>query len=148
MTKTLKEIGFTLNREQLKAVKWLSEPSVIRAGAGTGKTTVIAAKIMYLKQLQPASSILAISFKRKAVYELQGRISNADNVTVSIFNSIFNSFFYRILRSFGYKSFKFITETDKQRLIKETIEKVNLVEHFISYTVKVSLISASGEIVA
>ena len=88
MTKTLKEMGFSLNREQLKAVKWLSEPSVIRAGAGTGKTTVIAAKIMYIKQTQPESSILAISFTRKAVYELQSRISNADYVTVSTFPCI------------------------------------------------------------
>ena len=124
MTKTLKEMGFSLNREQLKAVKWLSEPSVIRAGAGTGKTTVIAAKIMYIKQTQPESSILAISFTRKAVYELQSRISNADYVTVSTFHS----FFYRILRSFGYKSFKFITEADKQKLIKEAIGKAGLTE--------------------
>lgn len=122
MKTTLKEMGFTLNREQLKAVKWLTEPSVIRAGAGTGKTTVIAAKIMYAKQVQPESSILAISFTRKAVYELQSRITNADNVTVSTFHS----FFYRILRSFGYKSFKFIMEADKQKLLKETINKTGL----------------------
>lgn len=122
MKTTLKEMGFTLNREQLKAVKWLTEPSVIRAGAGTGKTTVIAAKIMYAKQVQPESSILAISFTRKAVYELQSRIANADNVTVSTFHS----FFYRILRSFGYKSFKFIMEADKQKLLKETINKTGL----------------------
>ncbi len=124
MKTTLKEMGFSLNREQMKAVKYLTEPSVIRAGAGTGKTTVIAAKIMYIKQTQPESSILAISFTRKAVYELQGRISNADNVTVSTFHS----FFYRILRSFGYKSFKFITEADKQKLIKEAIHKADIVE--------------------
>lgn len=124
MTKTLKEMGFTLNREQLRAVKWLSEPSVIRAGAGTGKTTVIAAKIMYVKQVNPESSILAISFTKKAVYELQSRITNADNVTVSTFHS----FFYRILRSFGYKSFKFITEADKQKLIQEVIHKAGMVE--------------------
>lgn len=122
--KTLKDMGFTLNREQLRAVKWLSEPSVIRAGAGTGKTTVIAAKIMYVKQVNPESSILAISFTKKAVYELQGRISNADNVTVSTFHS----FFYRILRSFGYKSFKFIAEHEKEKLIKEAIEKANLTD--------------------
>ena len=124
MTKTLKEMGFTLNREQLRAVKWLSEPSVIRAGAGTGKTTVIAAKIMHIKQVHPESSILAISFTKKAVYELQSRISNTDHVTVSTFHS----FFYRILRSYGYKSFKFITESDKPKLLKEAIEKVNLAD--------------------
>lgn len=124
MTKTLKEMGFTLNREQLRAVKWLSEPSVIRAGAGTGKTTVIAAKIMHIKQVHPESSILAISFTKKAVYELQSRISNADNVTASTFHS----FFYRILRSFGYKSFKFIIESDKQTLIKAAIHNTELTE--------------------
>ena len=122
MTKTLKEMGFTLNREQMKAVKYLTEPSVIRAGAGTGKTTVIAAKIMHIKQVHPESSILAISFTKKAVYELQSRISNTDHVTVSTFHS----FFYRILRSFGYRSFQFISESDKQKLLKETINKTGL----------------------
>lgn len=124
MTKTLKEMGFSLNREQLRAVKWLSELSLIRAGAGTGKTTVIAAKIMHIKQVHPESSILAISFTKKAVYELQSRIADADNVTVSTFHS----FFYRILRSFGYRSFKFITDTDKQTLIKEAINRAGLAE--------------------
>lgn len=125
MTKTLKEMGFSLNREQMKAVKYLTEPSVIRAGAGTGKTTVIAAKIMHAKQQQPESSILAISFTKKAVFELQSRISNADHVTVSTFHS----FFYRVLRSYGYKSFKFITDAEKQTLLKNSIDKAGLAEN-------------------
>lgn len=106
----LKSKGLKLNTQQLAAVKAIEGVSIVSAGAGTGKTSCIVSKIMYAATVKECSSILAVTFTKKAVAELQARIIGVQNVTVCTFHS----FFYRILRSFGYKSFRFI-ETDAQR---------------------------------
>ena len=106
----LKGKGLRLNNQQMAAIKAIEGVSIVSAGAGTGKTSCIVGKIMYAASIKNCSSILAVTFTKKAVAELQARIIGVQNVNVCTFHS----FFYRILRSFGYKSFRFI-ETDAQR---------------------------------
>lgn len=106
----LKSKGLRLNTQQMAAIKAVEGVSIVSAGAGAGKTSCIVGKIMYAATVKECASILAVTFTKKAVAELQARIIGAQNVNVCTFHS----FFYRILRSFGYKSFKFI-ETDAQK---------------------------------
>lgn len=113
----LKGIGIKLNPEQRNAVEAINGASIINAGAGSGKTTAIVAKLMYTQLQYPDSYALAISFTKKAVFELQSRLSNVSNVTCTTFHS----FVWRVLRSNGYKHFK-IVENEAQR--NEIINKV------------------------
>jgi len=112
ITNQLKSLGIKLTQEQRKAVESLTGASIINAGAGSGKTTSIVAKLMYAHIQDPSSYSLVISFTKKAVFELQSRLSNVANVTCSTFHS----FFWRILRSNGYKHFKII-ENDALRIL-------------------------------
>lgn len=106
----LKGLGIKLNQEQRNAVEAINGASIINAGAGSGKTTAIVAKLMYAQLQQPDSYALAISFAKKAVFELQSRLSNVSNVTCTTFHS----FLWRVLRSNGYKHYK-IVENEEQR---------------------------------
>lgn len=65
-----------LNPEQLKAVTTTDGPLLIIAGAGTGKTTVIARRIAYIieKNLAKPSEILALTFTEKAAAEMEERV--------------------------------------------------------------------------
>ena len=67
----LKNRGLRLNDEQLAAIKDLEGVSMVSAGAGTGKTSLIVGKINYAAMVNPCTSILAITFTRKSVAELQ-----------------------------------------------------------------------------
>ena len=117
--------GLKLNREQMAAVAQLNGVSVVNAGAGTGKSTVIVAKIIAAHIDDPCSSVLAISFTKKAVSELQARIIGAQNVLVSTFHS----FFYRILRNNGYKSFRFLeNDAQKKGILRIVIDQLGLSE--------------------
>ena len=115
----LKSKGLRLNTQQLAAVKAIDGVSIVSAGAGAGKTSCIVCKIMYAATVKECSSILAVTFTKKAVAELQARIIGVQNVTVCTFHS----FFYRILRSFGYKSFRFIeTEAQKTEIMRDVLQ--------------------------
>lgn len=118
----MKQQGIRLNKEQCAAVQQLKDVSVVMAGAGTGKTSLLVAKINYASMEDPGCSILVVTFTKKAVAELQSRIIGNQNCLVSTFHS----FFYRILRANGYKSFKFLENNNKKRSI---IKKVLEIEH-------------------
>ena len=121
----LKQKGIKLNRYQLEAVKQLNDVSVITAGPGTGKTSLLVGKINYASIEDPGCSILAITFTKKAVAELQSRIVGNLNCMVNTFHS----FFYRILRANGYKSFKFLeNESQKRSIMKKVIEAEQLTD--------------------
>lgn len=110
----MKGKGLKLNAEQMTAIKALDGVSIVNAGAGTGKTSTIVGKITYASIANPYCSILAISFTKKAVAELQCRIIGTANVICSTFHA----FFYRILRANGYKNFGFLDENRKHFLIE------------------------------
>ena len=68
-----------LDRNQEKAVNHVTGPAIVIAGPGSGKTTVVTARILNLIQTHniPPSQILAIAFNRKAVEEMETRILQA-----------------------------------------------------------------------
>ena len=77
-----------LDRNQEKAVNHVQGPAIVIAGPGSGKTTVVTARILNLIQTHniPPSQILAIAFNRKAVEEMETRIGHGrtpDNTKTS-----------------------------------------------------------------
>lgn len=83
-----------LNEEQLQAVKHTSSPLLILAGAGSGKTRVITTKIAYLIsqcKIKP-SSILAVTFTKKAAKEMQDRAEKIEKTSVYSHIRTFHSF--------------------------------------------------------
>lgn len=87
---------FPLNDQQNIAVKHVSSPLLVLAGAGSGKTRVITQKIIWLIQQQnvSAKSIFAVTFTNKAAREMKQRVSEtldkkaAKGLTVSTFHSL------------------------------------------------------------
>jgi DNA helicase-2/ATP-dependent DNA helicase PcrA len=147
-----------LNEEQRKAVECTSGPSLVIAGAGSGKTRVLTYRVAYLLNLGVDSfNILALTFTNKAAREMKSRIielvgtSDAQNVWMGTFHSIFA----RVLRidghHLGYPSNFTIYDTeDSKRVIRALIKENNLddkvyapgyILHRIS-SAKTSLISA------
>lgn len=110
-----------LDEEQRKIILTDEDYTLVIAGAGSGKTTTISAKVDYLikKQNIKDEEIIIISFTNKAVEELQSRI-NSDfkhNVTIQTFHK----FGYQIIKNNQKKPPKIIT--DNQQIIKEYIEQ-------------------------
>ncbi len=122
---------FDLNDEQLAAVKHESGPMLILAGAGTGKTRTITARIAWLiSQGEDPGKILAVTFTNKAAREMKERIAGmvepeeAKAVTASTFHALC----LRLLRGdaelLGYKSnFSIFDEGDQMGLIKKIITR-------------------------
>lgn len=84
----------TLNPEQQKAVKHHGSPLLILAGAGTGKTTIITAKIAFLvreRQILP-ESILAVTFTNKAAKEMRDRAARLEPACSRAIIRTFHSF--------------------------------------------------------
>jgi DNA helicase-2/ATP-dependent DNA helicase PcrA len=94
-----------LNDNQKKAVEYEKGPLLIIAGAGTGKTSVITQRIVYIieKKLSKPSEILALTFTEKASQEMQERvdISMPYGYEEPVI-STFHSFCDQILRKEGY----------------------------------------------
>jgi len=93
--------GSSLNEEQKQAVEYNKGPLLIIAGAGTGKTHVIAEKIKYLikKNLAKPEQILALTFTNKAAFEMEERVDRA--IPYGYFQmwiSTFHSFADQILK--------------------------------------------------
>jgi len=91
-----------LNTQQKRAVHFGDGPLLIIAGAGTGKTTVIAERIKYLVQSKRAKpeKILALTFTEKATKEMEDRIDKVMPYGVTqMWISTFHSFCDRVLKS-------------------------------------------------
>src|SRR4051812_12437188 len=122
---------FDLNPEQEQAVRTIDGPLLILAGAGSGKTRVITARVAYLiAQGNDPSSILAVTFTNKAANEMRERLlsivekAQAKKVTMCTFHALC----VRILRSgidrLGYKNnFSIYDEGDQMGLIKKIITR-------------------------
>jgi len=121
-----------LNPEQQRAATHENGPLLILAGAGTGKTRTIVARITWLvSQGVPPSGILAVTFTNKAAREMKGRIAGmldsekASEITASTFHALC----VRILRTdadkLGYKNnFSIFDQGDQLGLIKKIINRV------------------------
>ena len=109
-----------LNAEQQKAVEQIQGASLIISGAGTGKTTLLAAKIDAVQKYygDEVPGILALSFTKRSTADLAERIVSMRSVSVMNITQ----FFYRVLRSNGYAAFKVISdEYARQALVSLSI---------------------------
>jgi DNA helicase-2/ATP-dependent DNA helicase PcrA len=115
-----------LNSEQLRAVESLQGPLLILAGAGSGKTRVIAYRIArLLSRGQAQASILAVTFTNKAAREMAHRVRElAGRPLPRLIVSTFHAFGVRVLRqdgeALGYRpNFSIYDESDRESLLKE-----------------------------
>ena len=132
-TMTNEEILKGLNPAQRAAVEAYNEPSLIIAGAGSGKTRVLTTRIAYmLAQGIPPHSILALTFTNKAAREMRERIEKmVGPQSKYICMGTFHSVFSRILREnaevLGYpKEYTIYEPTDSKNLLKTIIKDLNL----------------------
>ncbi|MBO7220029.1 MAG: UvrD-helicase domain-containing protein, partial [Alistipes sp.] len=122
-----------LNPAQRAAVEAYNYPSLIIAGAGSGKTRVLTTRIAYmLAQGVPPHSILALTFTNKAAREMRERIEKmVGTQSKYICMGTFHSVFSRILREnadvLGYpKEYTIYEPTDSKNLLKTIIKERNL----------------------
>ncbi len=140
MADKISEINKLLNSAQMEAVAYCDGPSVIVAGAGSGKTRVLTYKIAYLiEQGFPASSILALTFTNKAAGEMKERIMQIVGQSVAryLWAGTFHSVFLRILRqevdAIGFlPDFTIYDTQDSKTLVKSIIKEMNLDEKVYS----------------
>ena len=119
------------NPQQVEAISKTDGPQLIIAGAGSGKTSVLTAKIAVLMEngVTP-ESILALTFTRKAAGEMKERLVNIEGETAKrIVMGTFHSVFIRFLRPYadciGFPSnFTILDEDDSQKCLKHCIESV------------------------
>ena len=122
---------FDLNDPQREAVTTTEGPLLILAGAGTGKTRVITARVAYLlAQGTNPDSVLAVTFTNKAATEMRERLATMVDAAVAkrVTMSTFHALCVRILRcdieKLGYKkNFTIYDEGDQTGLIKKIITK-------------------------
>jgi len=124
-----------LNPGQNEAVKYVSGPCLVLAGAGSGKTGVICQKIAYLIQKcdYKARNIAAVTFTNKAAREMKERVAKmlgrdlTRGLTVSTFHSLGLDIVRREIKTLGYKpGFTLFDDQDTLALLKElTIEELD-----------------------
>ena len=129
MTNYLEE----LNESQRNAVLYNDGPSLVIAGAGSGKTRVLTYKIAYLlEQGYQPWSILALTFTNKAAREMKERIAcRVGEEARYLWMGTFHSIFSRILRSeahvIGFTSnFTIYDSSDSKSLIKSIVKEMHL----------------------
>ena len=123
-----------LNSEQRAAVECVDGPVLIVAGAGSGKTRVLTARIAYaVENGADPSRILALTFTKKAAGEMKERIARiiGERKARRLYMGTFHSVFIRFLREFadriGYPaSFTIYDTSDSQSAIKACIKQLNL----------------------
>jgi DNA helicase II / ATP-dependent DNA helicase PcrA len=142
---------FDLNPQQLEAVKATRGPVLILAGAGTGKTRVITARIDYLlSEGVSADKILAVTFTNKAANEMRNRVGitrervkgTGPKLTICTFHALCLRILRQDIEKLGYKTnFSIYDESDQLGLIRKIITRLaaanenldpNLARSFIS----------------
>lgn len=123
-----------LNEAQRAAVEYIDGPSLVIAGAGSGKTRVLTYKIAYLlSQGMKPWSIMALTFTNKAAREMKERIGKlvGNDLAQHLYMGTFHSIFSRILRAeaehIGFNSnFTIYDESDSRSLIKAIVKEMGL----------------------
>ena len=123
-----------LNSSQQEAVINTEGPSLVIAGAGSGKTRVLTYRIaQLLSQGVPAYKILALTFTNKAAREMQKRIAElvGQEIAANLWMGTFHSIFSKILRfeaeKLGYTSSYTIYDTqDSKNMIKAIVKDMKL----------------------
>ncbi|GAJ78624.1 ATP-dependent DNA helicase Rep [Vibrio sp. JCM 18905] len=122
-----------LNPSQDEAVKYVSGPCLVLAGAGSGKTRVITNKIAYLVQQcgYKARNIAAVTFTNKAAREMKERVgqtlggkAESKGLMVSTFHTLGLNIIKREYKHLGLKAgFSLFDDQDQLALLKELTEK-------------------------
>ena len=123
-----------LNDAQRAAVEYIDGPSLVIAGAGSGKTRVLTYKVAYLlSQGMKPWSIMALTFTNKAAREMKERIGKlvGDDLAQHLYMGTFHSIFSRILRAeaehIGFNNnFTIYDESDSRSLLKAIIKEMGL----------------------
>ena len=123
-----------LNDAQRAAVEYIDGPSLVIAGAGSGKTRVLTYKIAYLlSQGMKPWSIMALTFTNKAAREMKERIGKlvGNDLAQHLYMGTFHSIFSRILRAeaehIGFNNnFTIYDESDSRSLIKAIVKELGL----------------------
>lgn len=138
-----------LNKEQIEAVKHIEKPSLILAGAGSGKTRVLTYKVLNLiknHQINPRN-ILMITFTNKAAAEMKKRVKCDLG-----FIGTFHSFCVSILRRDGKRikipqDFIIYDERDQQNLIAEILGKLELPQKYSPSYILNKISSAKNQLI-
>lgn len=140
-----------LNEQQRAAVSHISGPSLVIAGAGSGKTRVLTFKIVHLiaHGFEPWR-ILALTFTNKAANEMRERIRDlvGPHTASRLWMGTFHSIFARILRTnadkIGFKhNFTIYDTADSKALVKTIIKDMDLDEKIYKPAVVLSAISCA-----
>ena len=122
-------MSFPLNPQQLAAVRHVEGPLLVLAGAGSGKTRVITAKIAHLIERGiPAKHIAAITFTNRAAKEMQTRAAklisgnDGDGLTVCTFHSLGHRIARTEAKHLGLKaSFSIFDSSDVEQVLADII---------------------------
>ena len=139
-----------LNTSQREAVTCTEGPSLIVAGAGSGKTRVLTYRIAYLlQQGVPASSIMALTFTNKAAREMKERIAklvsaaDARYLCMGTFHSVCGKLLRPEAEKLGYtKDFTIYDTTDSKSLLKNICKELGLDEKIYKPGLVLSRISS------
>ncbi|MBQ2065541.1 MAG: UvrD-helicase domain-containing protein, partial [Paludibacteraceae bacterium] len=124
----------SLNESQKSAVMYNEGPSLVVAGAGSGKTRVLTYKVAYLISLGlKPYNILAITFTNKAAREMKERIASMidEDTARRLSMGTFHSIFMRILRTEAEaaglnKDFTIVDADDSKKIIKDIVKEMKL----------------------
>ena len=121
-----------LNPRQQEAVRYISGPLLVLAGAGSGKTSVITRKIAYLVKECGirAQHIVAVTFTNKAAREMKERVgtllrgAEGRGLTVSTFHNLGLNIIRKEHKRLGYKpGFSIFDQRDAEALITDLMHK-------------------------
>ncbi len=142
---------YELNPAQLDAVRYCDGPSLVIAGAGSGKTRVLTYKIAYLLEngYEPWS-ILALTFTNKAAGEMKERIATkvgeraASMLWMGTFHSVFSKILRREAHLLGFTpQFTIYDQSDSRSLVKSIIKEMGLDEKIYKPNVVAERISGA-----
>ncbi len=125
-----------LNPQQREALLHTSSPLLVFAGAGSGKTRVIAHKFSYLNKSKRIStdSILTVTFTNKAANEMKGRIrdllgKDLNGAWIGTFHAQCNRILRREISALGYvNTFSIYDEDDQSNLIRHILKEFKIYE--------------------
>ncbi|OAB36821.1 DNA helicase UvrD [Paenibacillus macquariensis subsp. defensor] len=151
--RALEKEGIHLNGPQIEAVRHGQGPLLTLAGAGCGKTTVLAARTGYLIAVRgvPASQILLVTFTSKAASEIKERISRIPSIKASAVRAVqartFHSFGLALLRQSGHHEQILSDFTTRHTIMKILLRRLKAGETYQPETLLAALSSwkMSGE---
>src|SRR5579863_4296886 len=125
-----------LNPAQREAVTAEAKPTLVLAGAGSGKTRVLVHRIAWLMQVEQVSpfGILAVTFTNKAAGEMRGRVEklmggSAGGMWIGTFHSIAHRLLRQHWREAGLpQAFQILDSEDQARLLRKVLKALDLDE--------------------